>query len=271
MNRYHTMFEALDQRHAVAFVPFWLLGFPDLKKSEKIIETLIENGADALELGIPFSDPIADGPVIQRASTAALAAGVTPPQCFALIRSIRQRHSELPIGLLLYGNLVLGPGADGFFGACADAGVDSVLLADIPLRERHSVSEQARKENIALVQILPPDADQATIEAIASLSEAYVYIVSQPGVTGGGSGSHYQLAPMVERLKALGGAPAIQGFGIKNADDALRALAAPIDGIICGSALIELAFSDKPERNTHADIARLCHSIKKSCENSRAG
>lgn len=135
MERYETLFAQLKARREGAFVPFVTLGDPNPEQSLKIIDTLIEAGADALELGIPFSDPLADGPTIQDATLRAFAAGVTPAQCFEMLTAIRQKHPTIPIGLLMYANLVFSPGIDEFYAACERAGVDSVLVADVPVEE----------------------------------------------------------------------------------------------------------------------------------------
>lgn len=135
MERYETLFAQLKNRQEGAFVPFVTLGDPGPEQSLKIIDALIEGGADALELGIPFSDPLADGPTIQGAALRAFAAGVTPTQCFEMLAAIRQKHPTIPIGLLMYANLVFSPGIDAFYAQCARVGVDSVLVADVPVEE----------------------------------------------------------------------------------------------------------------------------------------
>ncbi len=135
MERYETLFAQLKNRQEGAFVPFVTLGDPGPEQSLKIIDALIEGGADALELGIPFSDPLADGPTIQGAALRAFAAGVTPAQCFEMLAAIRQKHPTIPIGLLMYANLVFSPGIDAFYAQCARVGVDSVLVADVPVEE----------------------------------------------------------------------------------------------------------------------------------------
>ncbi|SQC92480.1 Tryptophan synthase alpha chain [Cedecea neteri] len=134
MERYHHLFEQLQARKEGAFVPFVTLGDPNPELSLKIIDALIEDGADALELGIPFSDPLADGPTIQGAALRAFASDVTPTQCFEMLATIRQKYPEIPIGLLMYANLVFNRGIDEFYALCAKVGVDSVLVADVPVK-----------------------------------------------------------------------------------------------------------------------------------------
>ncbi len=136
MERYESLFAQLKERKEGAFVPFVTLGDPGIEQSLKIIDTLIEAGADALELGIPFSDPLADGPTIQNATLRAFAAGVTPAQCFEMLALIRQKHPTIPVGLLMYANLVFNKGIDEFYAQCEKVGVDSVLVADVPVESR---------------------------------------------------------------------------------------------------------------------------------------
>ena len=135
MDRYQTLFQRLADKNQGAFVPFVTIGDPNPELSLQIMQTLVDAGADALELGMPFSDPQADGPTIQGANIRALEANTTPDICFDLIRKIREQHPDLPIGLLMYANLVYSRGIDNFYQRCQSAGVDSVLIADVPTNE----------------------------------------------------------------------------------------------------------------------------------------
>ena len=159
MERYESLFAQLKERKEGAFVPFVTLGDPGIEQSLKIIDTLIEAGADALELGIPFSDPLADGPTIQNATLRAFAAGVTPAQCFEMLALIRQKHPTIPIGLLMYANLVFNKGIDEFYAQCEKVGVDSVLVADMPIEESAPFRQAALRHNVAPIFICPPNAD----------------------------------------------------------------------------------------------------------------
>ena len=160
MDRYDAMFALHARRNEGAFVPFVMLGDPDLERCEEVIDILVRSGADALELGIPFSDPIADGPVIQEAARRALTGGVTPGGCFELLARVRQKYPELPVGLLVYANLVFHKGIETFYQRCARAGVDSVLVADVPVREASPFVDAARAQKIAPVLIAPPNASE---------------------------------------------------------------------------------------------------------------
>lgn len=171
MERYDNAFAQLKARQEGAFVPFVTLGDPGPEQSLKIIDTLIDAGADALELGIPFSDPLADGPTIQNATLRAFAAGVTPSQCFEMLAAIRQKHPTIPIGLLMYANLVFSRGIDAFYAECARVGVDSVLVADVPVEESAPFRQAAMRHNVAPIFICPPNADDDLLRQIASTDE----------------------------------------------------------------------------------------------------
>ncbi len=139
--------------------------------------------ADALELGIPFSDPLADGPTIQNATLRAFAAGVTPAQCFEMLALIRQKHPTIPIGLLMYANLVFNKGIDEFYAQCEKVGVDSVLVADVPVEESAPFRQAALRHNVAPIFICPPNADDDLLRQIASYGRGYTYLLSRAGVT----------------------------------------------------------------------------------------
>lgn len=228
-----------------AFVPFWMLGDPDLSKSFEIIQTLLDNGADALELGIPFSDPVADGPVIQRAAMRALAAGTNLEDCFKLLRKIRHKYPEIPISLLTYGNLAICKGEDWFYGECAKASVDAVLLADVPTLEVEYFCQVAAKHGIDPVLIAAPNMSQTQINAIARLSKGYVYGVTRPGVTGANESLNLSSKALIEKLQEAGAPPMLLGFGISKPEHIKQALAEGARGAISGSAVVQIAL-EKP-------------------------
>ncbi|WP_341501350.1 tryptophan synthase subunit alpha [Gallaecimonas sp. GXIMD4217] len=239
MSRYSPLFDRLAADKHGAFVPFLMLGDPDLASSFELICEMVEAGADALELGIPFSDPVADGPTIQEAAIRALAAGTTPAKALGLVARVRERYPELPMGLLVYANLVHAAGLDAFYGRCAEAGVDSVLVADVPLREAAPFIEAARANAVAPVLIAPPNASDDTLRQVAKQSQGYVYLVSRAGVTGTESRAGSSLSPLVQKLKDYGAPPVLLGFGIASPADVQAALAQGVDGAISGSAAVK--------------------------------
>ena len=241
MSRFDTLFQSLKAKNEGAFVPFVTLCDPDFDRSFESIETLIANGADALELGFPFSDPLLDGPVIQAANKRALDGGFSTDSCFALIEKIRTKYPEMPIGLLLCANLVFVPTQEAFFKRCQKAGVDAVLIADLPILAAEEFVPTAKAHGIQPVFICPPNADEATISRIANLTEGYTYLVSRAGVTSAENQSHAgNLDTLVESLKRSNSAPILQGFGIAKPEQVKEALALGCDGAISGSAIVKI-------------------------------
>ncbi|MEB6425693.1 tryptophan synthase subunit alpha [Citrobacter freundii] len=240
MERYENLFAQLKDRKEGAFVPFVTLGDPSVEQSLKIIDTLIEAGADALELGIPFSDPLADGPTIQEATLRAFAAGVTPSQCFEMLALIRQKHPTIPIGLLMYANLVFSKGIDEFYAQCEKVGVDSVLVADVPVEESAPFRTAALRHNIAPIFICPPNADEELLRQIASYGRGYTYLLSRAGVTGAENRAALPLHHLVEKLKQYDAPPSLQGFGISVPEQVAGAIEAGAAGAISGSAIVKI-------------------------------
>lgn len=250
MERYENLFAQLKDRKEGAFVPFVTLGDPSVEQSLNIIDTLIEAGADALELGIPFSDPLADGPTIQEATLRAFASGVTPTQCFEMLALIRQKHPDIPVGLLMYANLVFSKGIDAFYAQCEKVGVDSVLIADVPVEESAPFHQAALRHNVAPIFICPPNADDELLRQIASRGRGYTYLLSRAGVTGAENRAALPLHHLVEKLKEYNAAPPLQGFGISSPEQVTGAIEAGAAGAISGSAIVKIIEKnvDKPEQ-----------------------
>lgn len=250
MERYHQLFKQLQEKKEGAFVPFVTLGDPSPALSLRIIDALVEGGADALELGIPFSDPLADGPTIQNATLRAFASGVTPAQCFEMLTAIRQKYPTLPIGLLMYANLVFSPGIEAFYAKCAAVGVDSVLVADVPVEESTSFRTAALHHDVAPIFICPPNADDTLLREIASHGRGYTYLVSRAGVTGAESRAQLPLHHLIDKLTAYQAAPALLGFGISEPSQVREAIQAGAAGAISGSAIVKIIENnlDNPEQ-----------------------
>ena len=247
MSRYPEMFARLAVRGQGAFVPFVMVGDPTPALSETVIEALVDGGADALELGLPFSDPVADGPTIQRAHIRALEAGADFAACLGVISRVRERHAELPIGMLVYGNVPFAVGVGEFYCRCADAGVDSVLLPDVPVRESPAFSSAARAAGIDAVYIAPPSSTARTLDAVAASSRGYVYAVSRAGVTGAEQASStVGLAESVARLRAAAAAPVMLGFGISRPEQVAATTATGTADTILGSTPISLFSRHSP-------------------------
>jgi tryptophan synthase alpha chain len=238
MSRYDDMFRRLGNQGA--FGAFVMLGDPDLERSGAILDALVEGGADMIEVGIPFSDPIADGPTIQAAADRALAAGATPAACFEILRSFRARHPDVPVGVLTYANLVLARGRDTFYRACAEAGVDSVLVADAPVMEAEPFAAAAREHGIDPVLIAAPNTPHQTLSRVAELCRGYTYCVARAGVTGTETEMQLNHGALLGQLRELGAPPPVLGFGISTPDHVRAALDAGAAGVISGSAIVKL-------------------------------
>ncbi|WP_440055862.1 tryptophan synthase subunit alpha [Pseudoalteromonas sp. T1lg65] len=249
MKRYDNMFTRLNDAQQGAFVPFVTIGDPDKATSIEIIKSLIDGGADALELGIPFSDPVADGPVIQAANIRALANNVNTQDCFEIIAAIREYDQNIPIGLLIYSNLIFAKGIDTFYRQASAAGVDSVLVADVPLHESKRFRQSAMAQQIAPIFIATPNADDDTLRECASRGRGYTYLLSRSGVTGTETSAQMPAEEMITKLLEYHAAPPILGFGISTPEHVKSAIASGAAGAISGSAvvkIIEQHINDKP-------------------------
>ena len=257
MSRYAAMFEQLGPSTSSgqaegAFGAFVTLGDPDLEASARLLDELVEGGADMIEVGIPFSDPVADGPVIQAAAQRALAAGVRVGDCLDLIARFRLRHPDVPVGILTYANIVMARA--GFMREAAEAGADSLLIADVPALEARPFAEKMKQAGIEPVLIAAANTPDATLRRIAGLSEAYTYCVSRRGITGTHAGGEFD-SSLIERVKAAGASPPVFGFGISRPEHVRAALDAGARGVICGSAIVDCAARG-------GDVTQLIRSLK---------
>jgi tryptophan synthase alpha chain len=250
MSRYTAMFDHLGREGA--FGAFLMLGDPDLETSARLLDTVIEGGADMIEVGIPFSDPVADGPVIQAAAQRALAAGVRVGDCLDLIASLRARNSSVPIGILTYANIVAARA--GFMRDAAEAGADSLLIADVPSLEAEPYVREMAQAGIEPVLIAAANTPDAALNRIASFSKAYTYCVSRSGITGTHAGGQFD-AGLIGRVKQAGAPPPIFGFGISRPEHVRAALNAGAKGVICGSAIVDLV-------SRREDVVRFVQSLK---------
>jgi tryptophan synthase alpha chain len=238
VNRYGAMFRRLAERREGALGAFVMLGDPDLATSGSILDSLVEGGADMLEVGIPFSDPVADGPVIQAAAVRALAAGTRTADCFRLLREFRARRPDVPVGILTYANLVMARGREAFYGGAAEAGVDSVLVADVPLIEAAPFLAAARSAGVAPVLIAAPNTPPERLALIAAEGEGYTYCVARAGVTGADSQVRFP-GEVIAALEAANAPPPVLGFGISEPGHVRLALRAGASGAISGSAIVD--------------------------------
>ena len=241
MSRFTALFEALEAKNEGAFVPFVMLGDPSADDAVEIISTLVSAGADALELGVPFSDPVADGPTIQKAHLRALDGGATVDSCLDQIREIRRRHPDTPIGMLVYANVPYVRGLEKFYAELHDAGADAVLVPDAPVREGAPFVAAATAAGIDPVFIAPAQARPEVLEGVAAHSRGYIYAISRDGVTGTEHESQTTgLSDVVANITSYGGAPVLLGFGISTPQHVSDAIAAGASGAITGSAIAKI-------------------------------
>ena len=220
-----------------AFIPFITCGDPDLETTEKVVKEAVRAGADLIELGIPFSDPTAEGPVIQAASARALSAGTTTDKIFDMVAKLRNEVT-IPLTFMTYANVVFSYGAERFISRCKKVGIDGLVLPDIPFEEKEEFLPYTKKYGVDLVSLIAPTSEDR-ISMIASEAEGYIYVVSSLGVTGVRSEINTDIGSIVKVIRENTDVPCAVGFGISKPEQAEK-MAGLSDGAIVGSAIIRL-------------------------------
>ena len=220
-----------------AFIPFITCGDPDLETTAKIVRAAVENGADLIELGIPFSDPTAEGPVIQGANIRALKGGVTTDKVFSLVKELRT-DVTVPMVFMTYANVVFSYGAEKFISACKDIGINGLILPDLPYEEKDEFLPICKKYGVALISLIAPTSENR-IAMIAKEAEGFIYLVSSLGVTGMRTEINTDLKSIVDVIRQNTFVPCAIGFGISTPEQA-KAMADLSDGAIVGSAIIRI-------------------------------
>lgn len=237
MNRIEAMFQELVIREEKALVAYICAGDPSIDFTFEVVDVLIRKGVHMVELGIPFSDPLADGPTIQKASNRALEGGVKIEDIFTLVERIRQ-YSQIPLLFMGYYNTLYSYGVEDFVVHCKEVGLDGLIIPDLPPEEGRCLKEAATREDISSVFLLSPNSTKKRIEKVVAMASGFIYCVSVTGVTGAREGSFHQLKSLVSSLKSITSLPLLAGFGIKTGVQA-RELSALTHGIIVGSAFID--------------------------------
>ena len=220
-----------------AFIPFITCGDPDLETTGKIVRAAVENGADLIELGIPFSDPTAEGPVIQGANIRALSGGVTTDKIFGFVRELR-KDVKIPLVFMTYANVVFSYDAEKFISTCKEIGIDGLILPDLPFEEKGEFQPICKQYGVDLISLIAPTSDKR-IAMIAKEAEGFLYIVSSLGVTGTRSEITTDLASIIKVVRENTDVPCAIGFGISTPEQAKK-MAGLSDGAIVGSAIIKL-------------------------------
>jgi tryptophan synthase alpha chain len=226
-----------------ALITYLTLGYPDAAASLPLVRALDEGGADIIELGVPFSDPVADGAVIQRASHASLQAGITPAGCLDLAAQIRAAGVARPLVLMGYYNPILAYGLDAYARQCAAIGVDGLIVPDLPPEEAGPLDTACRQYNVALIYLVAPTSSAERRAVIAARTTGFLYVVSRLGTTGGGELPLGALRDQIAALRPVARTPVAVGFGVSTPEQARAVAAAGADGVIVGSAIVERALA----------------------------
>ncbi|MBE9223287.1 tryptophan synthase subunit alpha [Cyanobacterium stanieri LEGE 03274] len=255
-------FANLKERGECALIPFITAGDPDLATTERAIALLAENGADMIELGVPYSDPLADGPVIQAAATRALQKGVNLDQVLDLVKRVVNKVST-PIILFTYYNPIFHRGAQNFLSQIAEAGVKGLVVPDLPLEEAENFLQLAEDNNIEVTLLVAPTSPMERIKAIALKSQGFIYLVSVTGVTGMRNEIQTRVKDLIAQLNSATDKPVGVGFGISEPSQATQIKEWGADGVIVGSAFVKRLANQEPEAGLKA-IADFCAELKQA-------
>ena len=239
MNRIEKVFKKLKAQNKKAFIPYIMAGDPSLEKTKEIVLMFEECGADIVELGVPFTDPLADGPTIQRAAERALKNGVTLKKVIALVKDLRQK-TKIPLVLMTYYNPVFKYGEERFIADAKDAGVDGVIIPDLPPDEAGEFTRLAKNAAIASIFLLAPTSTEDRIKKVARASTGFIYYVSITGITGAQLLLDGSIEKSINGIRRITDKPVAVGFGVSTPDEA-KAVAGVSDGVIIGSAIVKKA------------------------------
>lgn len=257
MNRIDRKFSQLKEKGEKALIPFVTAGDPDLGTTEKLVLSMLDAGADLVEIGVPFSDPVAEGPVIQKASKRALDAGTTLVKIFETVKHLREKTDE-PLLLMMYLNSIFRFGTERFFKLCSETGVDGVIVPDMPYEERDEIQETADRFGVIPISMVAPTSHER-IAMIASAAKGFLYCVSSTGVTGTRSKFTTDFGEFFGAIKKYANVPYAVGFGISNPEQA-KQMSSYCDGAIVGSAIVKIV--EREGRNAAAPVAEFVKSLK---------
>lgn len=260
LERMALAFSDAKHRGEAVLIPFLTAGHPDFKTTERLILALSEAGADLVEIGIPFSDPLADGPVIQKSSQTALDNGFTLDQTFEMVDRLRKRIG-IPILFMSYCNPIYSQGLDPFLRQCTETGVDGLIVPDLTLEESEDLRSKTLRKNLALIQLVAPTSPPKRVEAITQASTGFVYAVSLKGVTGARKSLPSDVIPFLNRVKKVSPQPVSLGFGISNPEQ-VRSVAKIADGVVVGSAFVKII--DRYGRLSPLPVVNLARRLKRA-------
>jgi tryptophan synthase alpha chain len=268
MNRINETFKRLKAEKKKAFIVYVTAGDPDINTTKKIVRTLEQEGADIVELGVPFSDPLADGPTIQRAIYRSLKTGCSAKKVLKMVKEIR-KEVDIPLVFMTYYNIVFNYGVEKFIADSKAAGADGIIVPDLPLEESKEMTKAADKHDFCVIQLTAPTTPPERFRKIAAASRGFVYHVSLTGVTGARKDLSKKLGSDVKKLKKLTKKPLCVGFGISNPKQACD-IAGAADGVIVGSAVIKIIENNLKNRKVLVDrvgafvrsMARAVHGVR---------
>tara|TARA_B100002051_G_scaffold85371_1_gene81612 strand:+ start:1393 stop:2187 length:795 start_codon:yes stop_codon:yes gene_type:complete len=250
MNRIEKYFKSLRLKKKKAFGVFLTAGYPNLNLSKKILKNLPDLGVDFIEIGIPFSDPMADGPLIQESSEEALKKGMNIEKCFDLVSEIRLREKNKPLILMGYYNPIFSYGNKKFIKKAVHLGVDGVIIVDLPIEEDNEFFYDARKNNLHVIRLVTPTTNLSRLKKILKKAQGFIYYVAVTGITGTKSAKSLDVSKRIKLIKSLTNLPVIIGFGIKTPDQAMQ-MSTISDGIVIGSSIVEVIKNSKSFKDVY--------------------
>jgi tryptophan synthase alpha chain len=263
MNRIASTFQRLQRDNEAALIPYLTVGYPSLDATRMLVPLLAGAGADLIELGVPFSDPMADGATVQRASHAALEQGVTLIDCLDVAAEVRRSH-DVPLLLMGYYNPIFKYGLRRFVAGCVSSGVDGLIIPDLPPEEADELKAECDRTGIALIFLVAPTSTGERLARVAGVASGFIYCVSLTGVTGARTEMSHDLGEMIARVRRHTSLPLVVGFGISKPEHVARVVqGAGADGAVVGSALLNLIES-LPEDELIAGVAEFIRSMKQA-------
>jgi len=244
-------------------VTFTTGGDPDLNTSLEILNTIIGNGIDIIEIGMPFSDPMADGPTIQESSVRSIAGGTKINDIFEIVKKVRKLNIEIPIILMGYYNSIFNMGIKSFTSKCADTGVDGLIIVDLQPEEDSELYQEAKEKNIDLIRLITPTTDEGRLNTILNTASGFLYYVTITGITGQSSANVEHLRKSILTIKSSTKLPIVAGFGIKNRKD-VEEISVFTDGVVVGSSIVNIIKNNLHNKNNMiAEIDKFTKDLKK--------
>jgi tryptophan synthase alpha chain len=268
-NKVYSAFVNIFGRREKALICYIVGGYPDIETSKEIIKTIINSGADIIEIGIPFSDPMAEGPVIQEASSKALSKGITPHTCFDIVKDLKKDYRDTPFLFMTYSNIVFSNNLNNFLSTAKRNGIDGFIIPDLNVEEAVEYISLAKKLNLATVFLSAPNTSNKRIHEIALASTGFVYMVSVFGTTGSRTKFERYTFDAVVKTKEITSkckVPVAVGFGISNTKDGKNMLKSGADGIIVGSSIMKLIMdNEKNKEKMMQDLSNYIRELKSIC------